>query len=89
MGTANRDASVTTTRRKQIALYGYRLSTNYPNGINGFQRPEQPVTTGTTGSVPVDAYIGAQVLGASTLAGACACTASAGTVAFDKKAPGC
>lgn len=64
MGTSNRDASLTTLKRKQRALAAFRASYTgvfpggFPNGNS--MRPEQPHTK--TGDVPIDARIGASLL---------------------------
>ncbi len=93
MGTANRDASETSRRRAQLALYGFRREVNYPqNALPG--RPEQPRTSGFEGpssTVPVWAYLGAQLVGRQGVAasgGDCGCPASLQTQLYDKRAPG-
>jgi hypothetical protein len=71
MGVTNRDASLTTARRKQIALYSWRLD-------NNTNRAEQRASygsrgTGATDDVPYQAYIGAQLVGQAPLASAATC----------------
>lgn len=69
MPTAIRDASLTTLKRKQRALAAYRASyatvssVGYPVGFpfGNSIRPEQPNTQ--TGDVPVNARLGAALLG--------------------------
>jgi hypothetical protein len=63
MTVTNRDASLTTVRRKQKALYGWRVSTGY-SGAPTTVLQEQGITTGGQGTGPsagvsVDAKIGA------------------------------
>ena len=65
MPTTNRDASVTTTRRRQVALYAWRQSTGY-SGAPTTRLLEQGISTGGQGTGPssgvsVDARIGAGI----------------------------
>ena len=89
MGNTNRDASVTTSRRGQLALYSWRVANNYPQNATG-TRPEQPGNSGFVGptaAVPPQAYLGAQLIGQ---AGAgCACSTAVTLQGYDKKSPGC
>ena len=63
----NRDASLTTARRRQLALYSWRLSDNYsgnPVTNKSEQRPSYGNRqSGATSDVPVQSYIGAQLVG--------------------------
>lgn len=90
MGVTNRDASLTTERRRQLALYGWRQSTNYPT--NGTVRPEQANSlgfqgAGPTGDVPVDARLGAILVGQKSAN--CACSTAVTLQGYDKKEPAC
>lgn len=78
MGNSNRDASLTTLKRKQRALYAYRSSFNgtFPTGSSA--RPEQVRTQ--TGDVPVDARQG------KALSGCCSTAVDDG---YGKQAPAC
>jgi hypothetical protein len=64
----NRDASLTTKRRSQLALYGWRTANQFP------QNPQSvvPEQKNVGSSVSVDAYIGAQLVGQA--GGSCACS---------------
>ena len=90
MGTTDRDASLTTARKRQVALYGWRLGTNYtanPTTVKSEQRPSAGwKATGPTAEVPPNVHIGAQVIG-QTL-GACPCSQFT-YQGYDKKSPGC
>jgi hypothetical protein len=57
MSASIRDASLTTLRSKQSALWAYRQNSNFPS--NNVARPEQPKAQ--TGDVPVNAKIGASL----------------------------
>lgn len=67
MSSTNRDASLTTARRRQLALYSWRRSDNYsgnPSTNKSEQRPSYGNRqTGATGDVPVQTYVGAQLVG--------------------------
>jgi hypothetical protein len=92
MSTTIRDASLTTARRRQIANYGWR------KGVGLYADPttvksEQAYTTakgnGPSGDIPLNVYIGAQLIGQT--AGACACnggSANPTTQGFDKSEGG-
>jgi hypothetical protein len=82
MGVTNRDASVTTTRRKQLALYSWRLNNQYS------QNPQSiyPETSNRSDAeVGVGAYLGAQLVGQT--AGACPCSPAVTLQGYDKKSP--
>lgn len=86
MGVTNRDASLTTSRRKQLALYAWRSAQNAQS-----VRPEQATSkgfnnAGPTAEVPPNAYLGAQLIGQTT-GGACACTGAVTLQGYDKKSP--
>jgi hypothetical protein len=90
MGVTNRDASLTTARRKQLALYAWRSANQYPQNPQSV-RPEQADSkgfnnTGPTSQVSTNAYIGAQLIGQST-GGVCACSGSVTLQGYDKKSP--
>jgi len=80
MGVANRDASLTTLKRKQRALAAFRSSFTgvfpggFPNGNS--TRPEQ--TSAKTGDVPIDARQGAALMD---------CCSSAVDDGYGKQAP--
>ena len=59
MGVTNRDASLTTARKRQVALYGWRLGTNYTQNPTTVKKEQAPSNgskgIGPTGDVPVAA----------------------------------
>jgi len=78
-----RDASLTTARRRQLALYTWRSN-------NQTLRAEQRASNGNKGygftaDVAVAALIGAQLIGQS---GSCACSTAVTLQGYDKKSPG-
>ena len=90
MGVTNRDASLTTARKRQVALYGWRIETKYPAAPTTVKKEQVPSSgskgTGPTGDVPVAAFVGAQVVGQT--AGACPCGQFT-YQGYDKKSPAC
>jgi hypothetical protein len=84
MGT-NRDASNTTVRRGQLALYTWRQSnttTVYP------EQATNSMNLGPSASVPAQAYVGAQLVG-QTNGGQCGCSTAVTLQGYDKKSPAC
>jgi hypothetical protein len=82
----NRDASETTRRRAQLALYTWRAA-----NAGGVQ-PEQVANTmnlGPTSTVPLNAYVGAQLIGQTNGLTTCGCTTSVTLQGYDKKSPAC
>ena len=79
MSSTNRDASLTTARRRQLALYSWRLSDGYSQNPQTNKTEQRPSyggqQAGSTGDVPVQAYVGAQLVGQAP-------GASAGTCGF-------
>lgn len=87
MGVTNRDASNTTARRAQLALYAFRQSINAAPTAARSEQPRTSAFIGPTAVVPTEAYIGAQLVGQ---AGAgCACSSAVTLQGYDKKGPGC
>lgn len=91
MGVTNRDASLTTQRRKQLALYSWRLSDQYPQNPQSI-RPEQANSAGfqqkgPTGDVATQARLGAALVG-QTPGSTCPCTGVT-LQGYDKKSPAC
>jgi hypothetical protein len=85
MGVTIRDASLTTARRRQLALYTWRSAN--PQSV----RPEQADSKGFNGAgptaeVPLNVYVGAQLIGQST-GGVCACSSAITLQGYDKKSP--
>jgi hypothetical protein len=91
MPTTVRDASLTTARRRQLALYAWRQNDQYPQNPQSV-RPEQggskEQAAGPTSTVPVAAYLGAQLIGQTT-GGACSCSPAVTLQGYDKKGPAC
>jgi hypothetical protein len=91
MGVTNRDASLSTQRRRQLALYAWRLSNQYPQNPQSI-RPEQANSAGfqqagPTGDVPTNARLGAALVG-QTPGASCPCTGVT-LQGYDKKSPAC
>lgn len=91
MGTTIRDASLTTARRRQLALYSWRLSNQYPQNPQSI-RPEQANSAGfqqagPTSDVPTNARLGAALVG-QTPGATCPCT-NVTLQGYDKKSPAC
>lgn len=88
MPVTNRDASLTTARRRQVSLYGWRLGTNYPANPTTVKAEQAPSMgnkhTGPTAEVPPSAFLGAQLVGQTP--GACPCGQFT-YQGYDKKSP--
>jgi hypothetical protein len=85
MPNANRDASLTTARRRELTLFSWKN-----NGNTGVKQ-EQAATNGfqgvgSTASVPLSAKLGAQLAGQS---GECGCSSAISLQGYDKHAPVC
>ncbi len=90
MPTTIRDASLTTARRKQLALYSWRQNDQYsqnPQSVRPEQGGSKEQAGGPTSTVPVNAYLGAQLVGQT--AGACPCSPAVTLQGYDKKSPAC
>ena len=88
MSTTIRDASLTTARRRQITLYGWRRSVGLyanPTTEKSEQPPSNSQGNGPSSEVPLSVYVGAQVIGQT--AGACPDCAGATTAGFSKNSP--
>lgn len=86
----NRDASNTTMRRGQLALYSWRQSYNYPAATTTVW-PEQATNSmnlGPSATVGAQAYVGAQLVG-QTNGGQCGCSTAVTLQGYDKKSPAC
>lgn len=86
----NRDASLTTARRRQIALYSWRQN---PQTNKTEQRPSYGSRqTGPTGDVPVQAYVGAQLVGQAYTTGeavaTCGCPSGVSLAGYSKNGIG-
>lgn len=99
MASTVRDASLTTARRRQLALYAWRNSNQYsynPQTQNSEQAPSHGNRgTGPTGEVPIDASLGARLVGQAfpnrPSGNTCPCaTPNAVTLqGYVKQEPGC
>lgn len=91
MGTTNRDASLTTIRRGQLALFTYRQSINYPANANGVRSEQTPgsMNLGPSADVSAQAYLGAQLIGQTAPSDSCACSTAVTLQGYDKKSPAC
>ena len=67
MSTTVRDASLTTARRRQLALFAWRTADQYSYNPQTQIREQAPSQgnrgTGPTGDVPLNASIGAKLVG--------------------------
>ncbi len=93
MSTANRDASLTTARRRQLATFVWRKTEQYPENpltVVGEQRPSYGFKgLGPTAQVPLDAKLGAALIGQQAGAnGTCECNADFTFRGYDKRSPG-
>lgn len=90
MPNAVRDASLTTARRRQLATFVWRNNAS-PSAVVKEQRPSYGFQgLGVTAQVPVDAKLGAGLIGQQVGAdGTCACNANFTFAGYDKKSPGC
>jgi hypothetical protein len=85
MPTANRDASLTTARRRQVTLFGWR--NNGGTGVKNEQSPTNGIQgMGPTVDVTVGVGLGLQLVGQS---GVCACSSAISLQGYDKRAPTC
>ena len=85
MSTTIRDASLTTARRRQLALYAYRQV----ESIGAEQAPSMGNRgTGPSAEVPTSVRLGAQLIG-QTSQGVCGCSTSTTVQGYDKKSPAC
>ncbi len=92
MGVTNRDASLTTLRRGQLALYTYRKGIQYPAPNPSGTRFEQTpgsMNLGPSAEVSVQSYLGAQLIGQTAPSASCACSTAVTLQGYDKKSPAC
>lgn len=89
-----RDASLTTARRRQLALFAWRNADQFsynPQSQNSEQAPSNGWRgTGPTRDVPLAAYVGAQLVGQSVqpVNGVCGCSSAVTLQGFVKQEPG-
>lgn len=93
MSSSIRDASLTTARRRQLALYAWRNENQYPQNPQSLN-PEQSAGNGAKQSGPesgvgVQAFIGAQLAGqAPGGVGSCGCSSQVTLSGYSKNSPG-
>jgi hypothetical protein len=93
MSCSIRDASLTTSRRRQLALYAWRNENQFPQNPQSIY-PEQragngPNQSGPESGVGVQAFIGAQVAGqAPGGVGSCGCSSAVTLQGYSKNSPG-
>ena len=92
MSCAIRDASLTTARRRQLALYAWRNSDQYPQNPQTVY-PEQRNGNGAKQSGPesgvgVQAYVGAQLVGQAGDVGPCGCSSNVTLRGYSKNGVG-
>lgn len=87
MSTTIRDASLTTARRRQLALYAFRQVESI--GVGPEQAPSMGNRgTGPSAEVPTGVRLGAQLIG-QTSQGVCGCSPLTTVQGYDKKSPAC
>lgn len=93
MSTTNRDASLTTARRRQLALVGWRRADNYGSGgapttVKSEQTPSNGNQgVGPSGIVATEVYLGAQLIGQANAG--CNCSSSVTLQGYSKNSPAC
>jgi hypothetical protein len=88
MSTTIRDASLTTARRRQITLYGFRRGLGLygnPTTVIPEQAPSNSQGNGPTSAVNLAVHIGAQVVGQTP--GACPDCTGATLAGYSKNSP--
>ena len=85
MSTTIRDASLTTSRRRQLALYASR---NVESMIVEQAPSMGNQGTGPSAEVPTNVRLGALLI-AQTAVGACGCSPLTTVQGYDKKSPAC
>jgi hypothetical protein len=91
MSSSIRDASLTTARRRQLALYAWRNSDQYSYNPQTLKR-EQTVGSGNqsgpSGEVATQAFVGAQLAGQAGDLGPCGCSSNVTLRGYAKNEPG-
>ena len=90
MSTTIRDASLTTARRRQLALFGWRQIDQYPQNPQTAKAEQAPSSgnkgTGPSASIPLEVKVGAILVGQS---GSCVCNNNVSLAGYAKVSPGC
>ena len=93
MSSTIRDASLTTSRRRQLALYAWRNENQFPQNPQSIY-PEQSAGNGAKQSGPesgvgVQAFVGAQLAGQAVGGvGSCGCSPAVSLQGYSKNSPG-
>ena len=97
MSTTNRDSSLITARRRQLALYTWRSANQYPSNTQSLRAEQAPCHgwkgTGPSRDVSLAALEGAMLIGQTSNAaqanGTCGCSPTVTLAGFRKISPGC
>ena len=85
MPNANRDASLTTARRRHLTLFSWKANGN--TGVKAEQAPTNGnENVGNTASVPLSSKLGASLAGQS---GQCGCSSAISLKGYDRDPPVC
>ena len=88
MSTTIRDASLTTARRRQLALYAYRQVVSVGAGTE--QAPSMGnIGTGPSAEVPTNVRLGALLIAQTAQVNTCGCSPNTTLQGYDKKSPAC
>ena len=94
MSVTNFDASLTTARRRQLALYTWRKEDNFPTNPKSLYPEQRPSygnkNTGSTSDVSVSAGVGAQLVGQvdnTNDSEECSCSQEVTLQGYVKKSP--
>jgi len=97
MPTTNRDASLSTARRRQLTLFTWRNTDQYSYNPQTQVAEQAPSSgwkgTGPSREVSLDAFLGAQLIGQALPpvgilpTGQCGCSSTVTLQGYDKKSP--
>jgi len=88
MGVTDTSAALITARRRQLALFTWRNNNGFPKSVVQEQAPSQGFRgTGPTGDVPLNVFVGAQLVGQQS-EGTCACSTNVTLQGYVKQGPG-
>jgi len=86
------DASLTTARRRQLALFAWRNADKLSQSIRTEQVGSRGYrSTGPSEDIPLQAYLGAQLVGQKVQpsGGECGCSSAVTLQGFVRQSPGC
>jgi hypothetical protein len=97
MPTTVRDASLTTARRRQLALFGWRTADQYSSNPQTWKREQPPSNgargVGPSGIIPLNAFLGANLVGQVNQPSGTTCQCSTPNAitlqGYVKQEPGC